>query len=233
MATFYEIWAHLCHYYLSTGIIPNAKYEIRGRGNFPLDISIWVNKPISSVDKKILDRINNGSFMDLACGTGRHLKYLENKHSCDTLYGIDNNPVTLNIAKSQLAKTSLMLDDINMYITKSIQKYDFVSLFGNSICDIGDYTEIQAFLVALKNILSPTGRLIVGISEPSENNLYSRGNNYISYVHRINLNNTTSEWKKVCRLTYYGLHEIATNSGYIEEHIESDGRKYCIMYKIK
>lgn len=53
MATFYEIWAHLCHYYLSTGNIPNAKYEIRGKGSFPLDISTWVNKPISSVDKKI------------------------------------------------------------------------------------------------------------------------------------------------------------------------------------
>lgn len=233
MATFYEIWGHLCHYYHNKGIIPKAHYEIRGMECFPLDISIWVNKPISVVDKRMLDRISSGSFIDLACGTGRHLKYLESKHSCDKLYGVDNNPETLSIAKSQLAKTLLILDDINKYITESMQKYDFVSIFGNSICDIGDYNEIQLFLITLKNILSPTSRLIVSISDLSEVNLCPKDNNYISYSHRIKLDNKASEWKKVCRLTYHGLHKIATNVGYIEEHKESDGRKYCIMYKLK
>lgn len=71
--------------------------------------------------------------LDVACGTGEHLKYLENKYKCT---GLDINEEMIKIAKEKTNKTEYIVDDVRRINVD--KRFDVITCMFNSLNHLED-----------------------------------------------------------------------------------------------
>ena len=100
---------------------------------------------------------NSGKTMlDIACGTGEHLKYIEKDFDC---YGIDINKPMLDIAKRKLKRTKLVAG--NMTNFKIGKRFDIVTCLFSSIGYVKTYSNLEKTLKNIYNHLSDKGIVVL------------------------------------------------------------------------
>ena len=112
-------------------------------------------KKIKKLIKKY--KSTNGSeLLDVACGTGEHLKYLEDNFICT---GVDINEGILNVAKNKvIGATFKQADMINFDLNK---KFDVILSLFSSIGYVQTYANLEKTIVNFTNHLKQGGVVII------------------------------------------------------------------------
>lgn len=112
-------------------------------------------KKIKKLIKKY--KSTDGSeLLDVACGTGEHLKYLEDSFICT---GVDINEGILNVAKNKvIGATFKQADMVNFDLNK---KFDVILSLFSSIGYIQTYANLEKTIVNFSNHLKQGGVVII------------------------------------------------------------------------
>ena len=101
---------------------------------------------------RILKRLKKGSVLDMGCGFGEFLKYLTSKSiPCS---GIDSNEVHVSIC-NEMGLIAQVGDILNCEMPNR-----FENAILDNVLEHLNLIEIDTFLLNLRNILGPKGRLI-------------------------------------------------------------------------
>jgi ubiquinone/menaquinone biosynthesis C-methylase UbiE len=98
----------------------------------------------------------NKILLDVACGTGKHLKYLQKHFTCE---GLDICPELLGIARKKLPKVIFHL--ANMTNFKLEKKYDVITCFFGSIGHVKTVGMLYRTIRNFKKHLKPNGILVI------------------------------------------------------------------------
>ena len=101
-------------------------------------------------------RYARGRVLDIGCGAGRHLLYMQKK-GCDVV-GIDNSPLAIKTCRERGLKNVHVLP-----VTKLGQKlgqFDTITMFCNNVGLLGSYKRGQWLLKRMHKLTSDTGRII-------------------------------------------------------------------------
>ena len=94
--------------------------------------------------------------LDVACGTGSHLHYLQNEFICT---GTDINPEMLKIARQKVENATFIQSDmINMDLKK---KFDIITCLFSSIGYVKTYENLKKTIENFSNHLNPGGVVII------------------------------------------------------------------------
>lgn len=95
-------------------------------------------------------------WLDVACGTGRHLEELARRYRC---VGVDSSPEMLRIARRRLPRTRLVRGDVRRFRLR--RRFDVVSCLFSSIGYLPDETGLREAFRNLAAHLKPGGLMIV------------------------------------------------------------------------
>jgi SAM-dependent methyltransferase len=99
--------------------------------------------------------------LDVGCGTGRHLKLLEeNGCKCD---GLDINEEMVNITKKTIKGNAYVADVLDFNLNK---KYDAIISMFAVVNHLKDTSELKIALINLKKHLNPGGVMILDLHNP-------------------------------------------------------------------
>ena len=130
---------------------------VRDDGNISIDNpKRWFDQEfeLSDMDKECLLSVANGTILDIACGTGVHMRYLQNRGR--EVYGVDISSFSVELAK--------MFGTKNVY-EASFWDFDIGMKFDNAICMNGSigFVEnldgVQRFLNKASHLLNDGGFL--------------------------------------------------------------------------
>ena len=105
-----------------------------------------------------------GRVLDIGCGPGRHLLYLQ--QAGHQVVGIDNSPIAVEVARKRGAKdVRLMgLDDIG----PELGMFDSVIMLGNNFGLVGDPANAKTFLDKIDRITSADAAILAEFHDPYE-----------------------------------------------------------------
>ena len=130
---------------------------VRNDGNVSIDDPRrWFDPKyeLSAVDVECLSSIESGNILDIACGTGVHMRYLQNQGR--KVYGFDLSEFSISLAKKMGTK--------NVYV-KSFWDFDIGIKFDNAICMngsmgfIGEISKLKDFMEKCHMFLKKGGFL--------------------------------------------------------------------------
>ncbi len=96
------------------------------------------------------------SWLDVGCGTGRHLEFLRQRHR---VMGVDGSPDMLRIAKRRLPGVRLVMADMRTFRLR--REFDVVSCLFSAIGHLPTEFAIQSAFANFAEHLSPGGVVIV------------------------------------------------------------------------
>ncbi len=112
-------------------------------------------KKLSKLIKKYKKSSGN-QLLDVACGTGSHLLYLQNKFICT---GVDINAEMLSVAKKKVQNVTFMQADmITMDLDK---KFDIITCLFSSIGYVKTYENLEKTIKNFSDHLNPGGIVII------------------------------------------------------------------------
>ncbi|MBW3020687.1 class I SAM-dependent methyltransferase [Candidatus Woesearchaeota archaeon] len=120
------------------------------------------NKDYELESKKIIEiakkygNHNNKTLLDIGCGTGTHLSYLEKHYDCT---GLDPFESMLRVARKKLKKTKLIKGDMRYFNLK--KKFDVIISLYSVISYSGTYSVFKKVLKNIYNHLNEGGILII------------------------------------------------------------------------
>lgn len=123
---------------------------------------VYLHKDYRKEANKILYLINKykksegNELLDIACGTGKHLEYFQNKFSCT---GVDLNQSMLEIAKQRLKRTKLLR--MNMLDLKLKSHFDVITCLFGAIGYTQNYQNLKKVINSFYKYLNPGGVLII------------------------------------------------------------------------
>lgn len=158
--TFEQMWDRICaEQFVRKKENVNFTY-IRDDGySFQDSMSKWCIEEISKEDELLL-QLQIGNVLDLACGNGRHIKYLMERKDVNRVVGVDVNPkiVQYNLEHGR----NVICDTMSRFVTSTKEKYDAVIIMGNSLSECESLENIEQLLANIRTILNNNG--IVTIS---------------------------------------------------------------------
>ncbi len=103
-----------------------------------------------------------GRVLDIGCGPGRHLLYLQEKGH--EVVGIDNSPIACEVARKRGARDTraIELEEIG----PELGMFDTVLMLGNNFGLVGDPPGLKRFLNVLDVMTSPDALIIGGLRDP-------------------------------------------------------------------
>jgi ubiquinone/menaquinone biosynthesis C-methylase UbiE len=101
-------------------------------------------------------RSGGGSWLDVACGTGRHLELLRRRHE---VVGVDRSAAMLRIARRRLPSTRLLRGD--MRTLRLDEEFDVVSCLFSAIAHLRSEAELGAAFRTFAAHLKPGGICLV------------------------------------------------------------------------
>lgn len=105
---------------------------------------------------KRFGRSGGASWLDVACGTGRHLEFLRRRHH---VTGVDLSPDMLRVARRRLPGVRLLLGDMrNFHLDGS---FDVVSCLYSAIGHLRTQHELRSTFANFARHLKPGGLVIV------------------------------------------------------------------------
>ena len=123
---------------------------------------IYSHKNYKGEVNEILDIIhkykksNGGALLDIACGTGKYLEYLQETFSCT---GVDLNQAMLDIAKKRLGNVKLFRRDmLNLRLNTY---FDIITCLFGAIAYARNYQNLKRVMNNFYKHLKPGGILII------------------------------------------------------------------------
>ena len=101
-------------------------------------------------------RSGGNAWLDVACGTGRHLRYLRARYR---VTGLDRSPDMLKVARRRLPGVPLVRDDMQTFRLR--QRFDVLSCLFGAIGNVPTEAGYQETVTNFANHLKPGGLLIV------------------------------------------------------------------------
>ena len=101
-------------------------------------------------------RSDGTSWLDVACGTGRHLEFLRRRHAC---VGVDVSPEMLRIARRRLPGIRLVRGDMRTF--RLGHQFDVVSCLFSAVGHLGTEPDLAAAFANFARHLRPGGVAIV------------------------------------------------------------------------
>jgi ubiquinone/menaquinone biosynthesis C-methylase UbiE len=101
-------------------------------------------------------RRDKTSWLDVACGTGRHLEFLRKRF---TVAGVDGSSEMLRIARARLPGTRLILGDMRAFRLRD--RFDVVTCLFSAIGHLETTHDVQTTFKNLARHLKPGGLVIV------------------------------------------------------------------------
>lgn len=94
--------------------------------------------------------------IDIACGTGQHLFFLQNYYAVE---GLDINPDFIEISQKKLPNARIHKQDMTSF--SLAEKYDVITCLFSSIGYTRTYDCLASTLLNMRNHLNPGGLLII------------------------------------------------------------------------
>lgn len=101
-------------------------------------------------------RSGGTSWLDVACGTGRHLEYLRRRHAC---VGVDASPEMLRIARQRLPGIRFVRGDMRTFDLR--EKFDVVSCLFSAVGHLRTERDLAKSFANFARHLRPGGVVIV------------------------------------------------------------------------
>ncbi len=98
----------------------------------------------------------NPTWLDVACGTGRHLEFLRQTHDC---VGVDASPEMLRLARRRLRGVPLVRGDMRTF--QLGRRFDVVSCLFSAIGHLQTVADVQQTFANFSHHLNPGGVAIV------------------------------------------------------------------------
>ena len=144
------------------------EYRTKGLGNFNIirddgnvsfeDPARWFdpNYQLTGIDVECLNMLKDGNVLDIACGTGVHLRHLQKMNR--NVYGLDISEFSIELAKKFGAKNVSL---ISFWDFKPTCLFDNVICMNASIGFIGSIHLLDAFLKKCRSFLRTGGFLYI------------------------------------------------------------------------
>jgi ubiquinone/menaquinone biosynthesis C-methylase UbiE len=101
-------------------------------------------------------RLGRTTWLDVACGTGRHLEHLSKRHP---VVGVDVSSQMLRVARRRLPGVRLVLQD--MRTLRMNQQFDVVTCLFSAIGHLGSKRQVRQAFANFARLLTPGGVVIV------------------------------------------------------------------------
>ena len=153
-----DIFGQILEAYLESGS-PNDMLSIERDDGFLTQTSLeaWIQaKEIPDMEIRQLSKLTKGSVLDIGCGTGRHLKWLEEQGF--NPYGIDSSPGTVAHIDPSL-RDRVIVSSVWDYIPPD--RFDNIIIMDNTIGLIGKIHNLYSFLLRLSKWMKQGGLLAI------------------------------------------------------------------------
>lgn len=197
-----------------------------------------VYKDFPQLEKLLLKNVK-GKILDVGCGVGRHVLYLQNEGY--NVVGIDSSKYLIKIAKERGCKQCCLQD---IYSFNPREKFDTILLLGNNIGIAKSVKGAYRLFKKLRQLLNPKG-VIIATSIDYERTSDKFFERYILFNKTKNkdkgqlvtkniFGNKTTRWLKWLYLTPKELENICDHVGlYVKRcYHTSDGSYGIIISKI-
>lgn len=168
-----------------------------------------------------LPKNKNAEIVDLGCGTGLFLKYLEKK-GYENVRGVDLSPENVNRCKE--LNLNVKLIDMYEFMRETNKKFNLVVM--NDLIEHIKKEDVIPTLLQIREVLNARGKLIIKTvnmsSSIASNSLYS------DFTHEWGY--TEKSIVQVCRLT--GFTHISVYPLYIYANIPAFDSTVQIIYKL-
>jgi len=101
-------------------------------------------------------RSGGTTWLDVACGTGRHLEILRHRHEC---MGVDASPEMLRVARGRLPGIRLVRGDMRSF--RLDRKFDVVSCLFSAVANLTTERDLERAFANFARHLKPGGVAIV------------------------------------------------------------------------
>lgn len=124
--------------------------------------AIYLEKDYASEVKRLHEAIEHSivsdgkRLLDVACGTGQHLFFLQNHYQVE---GLDINPEFISIAQKKLPDSTFHQGDMRNFALQS--KYDVITCLFSSIGYVRDLDELHSTVMNMRRHLNPGGLLAI------------------------------------------------------------------------
>jgi SAM-dependent methyltransferase len=185
--------------------------------------SFYLDKNI----KNVLPLDKNAKILDLGCGFGRYLKYIQELGYTD-IQGVEIGDEQNEFLKNK--GFNITQQDIFEFLKNIKDKYDFVTMF--DVLEHFTKEEIVELLPLLKNILNDNGILIVRV--PNGEAIFKGGIMYGDFTHETFF--TAKSLKQIFNIFNFSNIQVFPSYPYkhgLKSTIRYYGYKVCeLIYKI-
>lgn len=108
--------------------------------------------------QKLLPKDNNARILDIGCGSGHFLKYIDLLGYSDYL-GVDISEEQINYCKRYVTNKVLLNSDLNKFLNSKAGVYDFIMI--NDVIEHFEKDEILSILSSVYKSLKKNGRVII------------------------------------------------------------------------
>jgi len=193
------------------------------------------NPQLDSWDKKILDNLIEGNVLDIGCGTGKHVIYLEKLGY--NVQGIDKSEGAIKIGKNLKRR----VECLDFWSLLEDSKYDNIVLMDCTVGFIETPLNLNKFFKKIQKITSISSRLIL----TSVDWRYTKDAKHYKYVQynirnkrypgitnlRLKDNLFIGEWFEWLWLDMDLLIEFARLYGFYPRWMDTNGSKYAIVFE--
>ena len=162
----------------------------------------------------------DGKILDIGCGAGRHCLYLQ-QNGFD-IVGIDSSPLAIKTCKLRGVKQAKILSIHD--ITKDIEKFDNICMFGANFGLFGNPSNAKRLLKIFYEITSDEGIIIASSNKPYPTTIQrhlnyhelnrSRGRMAGQITMRIRFQHYVSTWMDYLMVTQDEMKEILLDTGW-------------------
>jgi SAM-dependent methyltransferase len=187
------------------------------------------------IEKKAI-RYVKGRVLDIGCGAGRHILYLQQKGHQVT--GIDSSPLAVKVCRKRGVKDVRLMPITR--INPSLGVFGTIMMFGNNFGLFGNPQRAKWLLKIFKKITSPNGRIIAQSTDPYKTKLkehleYHRFNVWRGRLAgqlriRIRYKKYITPWFDYLLVSKSQMKNILKGSGWqVEKFIDSNGPYYVAI----
>lgn len=191
-------------------------------GEHPLDLAIFFDSKPNDHESEILAHVK-GKVLDIGCGAGRIMKYLQ-QHGHDVI-GFDIDDVVVQLCKEQGIENVFVESYVNM---QRLGIFDTLLLLNRSIGMAGNLEGIKLLLEKCHSCCATNGILIFDSLEVQPELARERPGVFETRL-RYKYNDRYSEWFPWVHIGRGVADKLLSNIGWSQKKIVKREDNYCMM----